>query len=609
MAARVRPGRQCRDVARRARRLAAHRPSLKDRLLRASALLIALVAAQAPPTAPSREEIQRPLPPRVEPPRATLAVDGELERAPCALEREEYRGIRFTPSAVEFENLRGLPAEALRPAFAPYLGSEQPVSVICDIRDRAEAILREAGYIAAVEVPEQRIADGRIRFEVLMARLVGLRVRGDAGRAERLIASYLEPLTGQEVFNRHQAERFLLLAGDLPGYSVRLALRSAGTTRGEVIGEVFVQRIAASLDVTVQNHGSDALGPWGGLVRGQLYGVTGLGDRTSLMVYSTSDFEELRTVQLAHDFRIGGEGLAIGSQVTHAWARPDLNNPALDIDARTLFATAEASYPFIRSEARTLRGAVGFDLVNEKVELNGFDFSRDRLRVAFARAQFEALERGRDPRYTRIEPRWRFSALAEVRQGLDVLGASEPCGANLVRCFGQGQVPPGRAEGDPTALVLRGTLANEFRPVPKLTFAAVARGQYSANPLFSFEEFSVGNYTVGRGYNPGSIAGDSAIAVQAEVRYGSIYPRRFNAVAVEPFVFVDQAWVWNRDRLPSIPRQPLTSIGGGVRGGWGDRLQLELVVALPLDRTAARPSRSAQVLLTLTTRLWPWSLR
>ena len=77
-----------------------------------------------------------------------------------------------------------------------------------------------------------------------MARLVGLRVRGDAGRAERIIARYLNKLTEQEVFNRYEAERYLLLAGDLPGYNVRLALRSAGAARGEVIGEVIGRRTA-----------------------------------------------------------------------------------------------------------------------------------------------------------------------------------------------------------------------------------------------------------------------------------------------------------------------------------------------------------------------------
>ena len=104
-------------------------------------------------------------------------------------------------------------------------------------------------------MPEQRIADGTVRFQVLMARLVGLRVRGDAGPGERLIAAYLQRLTQQEVFNRYEAERYLLLAGDLPGYNVRLALRSAGAARGEVIGEVIVQRYSALADVLRQEFG------------------------------------------------------------------------------------------------------------------------------------------------------------------------------------------------------------------------------------------------------------------------------------------------------------------------------------------------------------------
>ena len=52
--------------------------------------------------------------------------------------------------------------------------------------------------------------------DVLRLRLEAL-VAGILGRAERLIASYLDPLTRQDVFNRYQAERALLLASDLPG--------------------------------------------------------------------------------------------------------------------------------------------------------------------------------------------------------------------------------------------------------------------------------------------------------------------------------------------------------------------------------------------------------
>lgn len=581
-------------------------------VLAATAAVFAIPAASAqPPTAPTREQVEQVRPPSEPPPRGRLTVEGGVERAPCALDRPDYQNIRFTLADVAFDDLKGLPAEALRPAFAPYVGHDEPVAILCEIRDRAATILREAGYIAAVEVPEQRIADGRVHFTVLMARLVGIRVRGEAGRSERTIARYLEKLTGREVFNRFEAERYLLLAGDLPGYDVRLALRSAGRARGEVIGEVTVVHQPALVEAVVQDLGSHELGRWGGLIRAQIYGLTGLGDRTTLAAFSSADAREQQTLQIGHDFRIGGEGLALGGQLTYAWARPDLGNPAVDIRSRTLFATVEATYPFVRRQSRTLRGAIGVDIINQDIDFGGLPLNRDRLRVGYVRLAGGALGLAPgDPRYTPAAPVWRIGGSAEVRQGLGILGASDPCGPTLAACLAPGVVPPTRLEGDPTALVLRGSLSGEVRPAPRLTFALAIRAQYSAHPLLSFEEFSAGNYTEGRGYDPGTLLGDSGIGVQAELRYGSIWPSQANRFAAEPYVFFDHAWVWNRDRLFVIPEQQLSSIGAGVRAAFGDRVRLDLAVAAPLDRAGFQTKRGdPRIVLTLTTRLWPWRSR
>ncbi len=585
--------------------------------LMASALALSAWAiparAQPPvrPPAPTREEVTRPTPVNPEENRARLTIEGDVGRGSCALDRPEYQNVRFTLTNVVFDDLRGLGAEALRPAYANLIGQEVPIATICAIRDRAAAILAEAGYVAAVEVPEQRITDGTVRFQVLMARLVGLRVRGNAGSGERMIARYLERLTEQEVFNRYDAERYLLLAGDLPGYNVRLALRSAGAGRGEVIGEVIVQHYSALADVTVQNYGSREVGRWGVLLRGQLFGLTGLGDRTTLALFTTPDFDEQQTVQVAHDFRVGSEGLSFGGQFTYSWAHPDLGDPLIDIRSRTLFASLEASYPFIRRQQSTLRGSAGVDLIDQDVEFNDVDLSRDRLRVLFARLFYDALGLASgDPRYTAAAPLWRFGAVAEVRQGLSFLGASDGCGAGFVNCLGAGVVPPTRLEGDPTAFVLRGNVAGEYRPDPRLTFAVTARGQYSPDPLFSFEEYSAGNYTIGRGYDPGAILGDSGFGVQAEIRFGQAYPRGPDRWAFEAFAFVDQAWTWNEDRLFVVPDAELTSVGGGVRAAWGDRLRIEAMVAAPLDRSPLQAERGdPRFLITITTRLVPWSFR
>ena len=563
------------------------------------------------PAPPTRQEIDRPPPPSVEPPRARLTIEGGVERAPCALDRPEYQNIRFTLADVAFDDLRGMAADQLRAAWARYQGQEVNVAVICEIRDRAATMLREAGYIAAVEVPEQRIADGRVHFTVLMAKLVGIRVRGDAGRSERLIAAYLNRLTAQEVFNRYDAERYLLLAGDLPGYEVRLALRSANAGRGEVIGEVTVVHTPVMVDLNVQNLGSRELGRWGALLRAQIYGLTGLGDRTTLAFYSTADTEEQQTVQVGHDFRVGSEGLTFGAQLTYSWASPDLRLPNVDIDSRTLFATVEASYPFIRRQSRTLRGSIGLDVIDQDIDFNTIPINRDRLRVAFARLAFDAL--GLAPgnaAYTPVEPRWRLGLTAEARQGLSVLGASDGCGPGLVNCLAPGTVPPTRLEGDPTATVFRGGLTAEYRPIPRLTFAFSLNGQYSAHPLFSFEEFSAGNYTAGRGYDPGALLGDSGVGLQAEVRYGRKFPRRPDEFVAEPYAFFDHAWVWNQDVLFALGRQELSSVGGGVRAAWGDRFRIDLFVAKPLDRLPFQTSRGdTRFLVSLTTRLWPWRSR
>src|SRR3546814_16009744 len=66
-------------------------------------------------------------------------------------------------------------------------------------------------------------------------------VRGDAGANEGLLQRYLSRLDDAPVFNINDAERYLLLARDIPGIDARLPLRP-GTNAGEVVGEVEVTR-------------------------------------------------------------------------------------------------------------------------------------------------------------------------------------------------------------------------------------------------------------------------------------------------------------------------------------------------------------------------------
>jgi hemolysin activation/secretion protein len=232
------------------------------------------------------------------------------------------------------------------------------------------------------------------------------------------------------------------------------------------------------------------------------------------------------------------------------------------------------------------------------------------MRVLFARMTANLVDANTtDRRFNAAEPRWRLGGVVELRRGLNILGASEDCRDDPAACLLSGEVPPSTLAGDPTGTVVRGSMQGEFRPLPHFTIAAGARGQYSETPLFSFEQISGGNYTVGRGYDPGSIIGDRGVGLQAELRYGSTVPKTTGDLAFEPYVFIDRAKVWNEDRLGiDIPSQSLTSAGGGVRASFGGQMMLDLTFAAPLDRIGgAKPD--SRVLLSLTSRLLPWNLR
>lgn len=533
-----------------------------------------------------------------------LDVEG-LDRAPCALDSTEFQKIRFTLRGVEFDGLQGVSPVELERSYSSLVGTDQPISVVCAIRDRAAAVLRDAGYIAAVEVPEQRIEDGVVRFRVVLARLTQVRVRGNASGAERLIAGFLNQLTRQPVFNRNDAERYLLLASDLPGYAVRLTLRPAGTKPGEVIGDVTVQRTPAYADLTVQDGGSRELGRWGGFARAQFFGLTGLADRTTFAAFATSDLKEQRTIQVGHDFGLGTEGLRLGGLFTFAWADPTIAGD-FDLKARTMLATVQADYPFVRSLARTLRGQIGLDVVNQDVDLDGRLFSRDRLRVGFARLGFDALSTDFTDGRSLREPEWRFNGLLELRKGLDILDSTRSCGGG-VGCGGG--APSSRPAGTATAAVVRALLYGEYRPVPKLTLALGGRAQYAWKPLLSFEEFAAGNYTVGRGYDPGSLLGDRGWGTQAELRIGSTVPASAGKAAVESYLFWDHAEVRSLDGILSPGSNRLDSAGGGARVTFR-RFFLDASLAVPLTRIGALDRKPGpRLLISLTTRLWPWSYK
>jgi hemolysin activation/secretion protein len=558
-------------------------------LLLAAAFPIPAQAQVAPPPPPTREQIERPDTNQQRAPGVHVERGNALQPGPCPLRdsplRTSITGVDFTgPGGAE------LPA-VIRTAVARVIipQGDRPIAVVCDIRDEANAELRRDGYIAAVQVPPQRISGGRLRLEVVTGRLVDVRMRGDAPPFRGQIAAAAERLKALQPLNQFEAERILLLASDMPGVDVRLTLAPAGTVPGDLVGELTIFFQPYRLLANVNNFGSRQLGRYSLYARGEVYGLTRSSDLSYVAASTTTDFDEQQVVQVGHAFGLGDSGATLGGDLAYAWSRPDLSeldpDDILRLRSRSLIARIEGMVPLVRSRRTTTSLRGGLEFLQQRTTSSFGLITRDRLRVAFVRAETgfrEPLSDGTDA--------FSLRGALELRKGLDIFGASDRYSL-LASHF----------EGDPEAFVLRGEAGGVLRLPSVFSLAIDAEGQWANHPLLNFEEYSVGNYTIGRGYDPGAITADRAIAIRPELRARVVDRPRFK---LELFGFHDSIWLWNLDSFSTEHGRHLGSWGAGARAAIAPYFLAEATYAKPVDRPFINGRKPPARLLVSMTALF-----
>lgn len=521
---------------------------------------------------PTREEVTPPAPnPAAE---ATASVDarGAIAQPACPFAASP---IRLTLAHVAFTRPDG---SALQPAIADALGGievptgDQSIRVVCQLRDEANAALRRAGWVASVQIPAQSIATGELTLHVVSARITEIRVRGTPGPYRHVLEGRIARLKALDPLNQHDAERILLLAGDIPGLDVQLALHPAGTQPGDVIGDLNITYRPFAIFANVQNYNSRALGRETAYVRGEIYGLTGLADVTYIGASTTADVKEQKIVQAGHILGLDGGGDTVGARFTYAWSRPDLG--ALDLRTDTLITGVDLVHPLVRSVRGNARVALGFDYVDQYTVVASGDaltpLNLDKLRVGFVRASGDLLRR-----------RFDGAIAVQLRGGIDVRKGFGIFDATPRIPSVTGGALPSRIEGDSRALVIRGDLDAVIGLGRVFSIATAVRAQWANDPLLNYEEFSLGNLTIGRGYDPGSNSGDRAVGVRLEPRAELPLSRRFGA---ELFGFYDFVALTNLDSSSTEVDRRFHSYGGGLRVTLPNRLILEGMYAHPQDK-------------------------
>ncbi len=558
-------------------------------------------AAHAQAQAPTREELKPGVQPEADR-KASAQIDqsGAFTPGPCPLADSD---LRTAIHEVRFTDQGGAP---LAPELARLLTGistgeeEQSVKVICELRDRGLARLRAARYVASVQIPQQRIDEGVLRLEVVSGRIVEVHVRGDAGPYENLLKGRIEALKALNPLNEADAERILLLANDVPGLKVQLGLAPTGGRPGDLIGELNINYRAFSLIGNVQNYNSTQLGRETIYLRGEYFGLTGAGDRTFVGVSGTAQLNEQKILQVGHSMTLGGSGTQLSWAATIAESRPDLKT--LNLRTRSLISMMEISQPLKRSVPFKMTSALGLEISEQRTRVYSSDgktsnaLNLDRISTVYARIDAEARKLRFDGSQASS-----ISASLELRKGLGIFGATK---TGVVTAKGYS---PSRFEGHATATVVRGELNGVIGFGPIFELAATARGQWADKPLLNYDEFAIGNLTLGRGYDPGANTGDRRIGGTVEARAHVPLGQKLRGTL---FGFYDGVQLWNLDTGSTEAKRYLASVGGGVSLTYNNAMRLDVTYAHPMDPpllTGVNIKPPAdRVLLRLTAQLVPF---
>jgi hemolysin activation/secretion protein len=446
--------------------------------------------------------------------------------------------------------------------LAKRIGAAEVEAILQGITRR---YLDDGHFLTRAIAPAQDIAAGILRVRVIEGYVAKFTVTGSyPDRA--LLDRYAGPILGERPARLQTVERALLLMNDLAGVTVKPELRPLREDAGEyeLIADIAYRPVQAH--GRIDNRGTPDVGRLQSWVGAGLNGVLGYGESIYANFVTVPDSpRELLYGSLSGTLPVGSAGAYVGVYGAYSTIEAGGSSAQFDRDSRSQQAIGRIGHPLIRSRAQNLwiNGAFDYrDFHESELDTTTID---DKLRVLRAGLSYNLID----------DFKGESQAGLEVSQGLDVLGASDADSATLSRSDGRSQFTK-----------VAGNAARLQKITDRIGVRLGFAGQWSADPLLAYEEFSLGGEYFGRAYDYGERSGEHGVAGSLEVRYGTETSWRWLS-EYQFYGFYDIGAVWNETTGDGLRRDRLSSAGGGMRLRLNDILKAGFEAAKPLDEAVA----------------------
>ena len=477
--------------------------------------------------------------------------------------------VTFTLNSLTIDGATVFSDAELAPIYRDFVGQQVSLATVFAIANRVTQKYADAGYALSIGfVPAQEIDDGNVRIRVVEGFVSEVVVEGKGRFPKHYLKKISSKIKASRPLRSSVLERYLLLANDLPGLSVKSVFAPVPNEIGATKLILTVDQSHFGASVAVNNRGSNALGRERGAVNAGINSPFGLGGQVGFNHLRMFDKNELEVYAFGASWPVGYEGTKAEINIVLSEAQPgtDLLN-LLQFKSEGFTGIARVSHPFIRQRSRNFVGVFEYITQDLSSEILGTENSDDQLNIAKATLNYDWVDT------------WGGISLVAVSmsQGLDVFGTT----AN-------NSVTKSRAAGkfDFTSFNSRFYRLQDLGGPFDAAFSV--DGQYAADPLLASQQCGYGGAQYGRGFDGYQLSGDHCVNASAEMRWHLTIPNQ-NFLTLQLYGFYDVGFVWRRGEvLPGDYRsEEAQSTGAGLRFGLGNRVSGSIEFAQPIEEEVA----------------------
>jgi len=521
--------------------------------------------AQIPPNVQpgrERERFTEPTPPQAEPGGQAISLPSTV--APKGAEHMNVlvRGVHIVGMTVYTQ-------EQLAPLYADLVGHQVTLQAVYDLAQKITTKYGNDGYvISRAIVPPQQLNPGgaTIQIQVIEGYVDKVEWPKALDKFRDFFSYYTARITAERPANIHTIERYLLLAGDLPGLKFKNSLKPSTTHQGAATLIVEVTISLFDWSARIDNRGPQGQGPYEFLASVTINNLLRIHDAFTFSYAGPFRVEELKYIYGQYSQVLNAEGLLFFVDASDGWGRPELSPTfqAIAPDYRTKSTVLETglTFPLIRTRERNLSmTALWFISDNQAFT---------PLVPNFAPSSLDRLRGGR----FKVNGDW-----ADPLNGIDQVNVIFSKGLLGLGSTFNGADLASRRNGRVDFTKFE-TTVTRVQPLPaNFSFLLAGYGQLAGTPLLNPEQCSFGGRVFGRAFDPSALVADECVETLGELRYDipgmPMMPKQLTQTQI--YGFADYGWLHNLAPDVGTPRNmKAASAGGGLRIGWLNMVTADL---------------------------------